>query len=336
MKELNEAKAVVPEPPQPKIKLKMTPGQETPAAGAKKITIHVGGSRGSAAASPAPQTGQSSDSGQTDAVVDRSRGVQGPGENTTNASFQPDNKGRASGSPSAMGATPAQRSAAVVPRPDGDAPNAMQGPNGIPAPGQNPQQGLNASQLQNGHAAAAPIPGPLVHDKKYRAPGRGRTLCGNLIIGNMGDSNTVPPGLADALLPSVLVRTHPSIAIDRRFRLEIPAHPKEAQQNISVHIPAIHSRLQLIPRLAPLEQQGRPYRLYVSINGQTVGRATPLPVPEDPLPVNAMVFDLGLQYFTNIIMITVIAALPKGQKLPNGADCEVERMTINAHLLRGY
>lgn len=143
-------------------------------------------------------------------------------------------------------------------------------------------------------------------------------------------------GISDALLPSLLIRTHPSIPMDRRFRLEIPAHPKEAQQNISVHLAGNHSRLQIIPRLAPFEQQGRQYRLFVSVNGQTVGRSTPLPIPDDPLPVNAMVFDAGLQLGTNIIAVTVVAALPKGQKLPNGADSELESMSINVHLMRVY
>lgn len=135
-------------------------------------------------------------------------------------------------------------------------------------------------------------------------------------------------------MPSVLLRTHPTVAVDRRFRLEFPAHAREAQQNFSLHIPGGHSRLQLIPRLAPFEQQGRGYRMWVSVNGQTLSRATPLPIPDDPLPVNALVFDLQLQYTTNIIIITIIAALPKGQKLSNGADVEVERMVINAQLLR--
>lgn len=103
-----------------------------------------------------------------------------------------------------------------------------------------------------------------------------------------------------------------------------------------MHIPGQHSRLQLIPRLAAFEQQGRAYRLFVNINGQMVGRATPLPVPDDPLPANAIVFDLLLQPMTNIITVTVIAALPKGQRLPNGADCEVEKLVLNAQLMRVY
>ncbi|KAL2257528.1 hypothetical protein VTK26DRAFT_9516 [Humicola hyalothermophila] len=317
-KELNAAKAVVQEPPQPKIKLKMTPGAETPVAGAKKITIHVGGSRGSAAASPVPQVGQLSDSGGQ-APVDGNRNLPPPGANTTTGSFQVDKTKAMSGhtmspSPSLGAAMPnvgAQQAPASYARANGNLPAATNAPNGVPAPGQNLQQFPAAQQGPNGHAAAQPK--SLVHDSKYRAPGR---------------------GLSDALMPSVLLRTHPAVATDRRFRLELPAHPTEAQQNLALHVPGSHSRLQLIPRLAPLEQQGRGYRLWVTLNGQTLGRATPLPIPDDPLPVNALVFDLPLQYTTNIIAITIVASLPRGQKLCNGADVEVERMIINAQLLR--
>jgi hypothetical protein len=63
-----------------------------------------------------------------------------------------------------------------------------------------------------------------------------------------------------------------------------------------------------------------------------IGRATPLPIPDDPLPQHAIVFDVGLQTGTNLIQVSLIAALARGQKLPNGTDCELEKITINAHL----
>lgn len=103
-----------------------------------------------------------------------------------------------------------------------------------------------------------------------------------------------------------------------------------------MHIPGTQSRLQLIPRLAPFEQQGRQYRIFVQVNGQMVGRTTPLPVPDDPLPPNALVFDLGLQYGVNTVQVTVIASLPKGQRLPNGAEAEVEKLVLYLQLMRVY
>ncbi|KAK4202506.1 hypothetical protein QBC40DRAFT_276485 [Triangularia verruculosa] len=299
--ELNAAKAVVQEPPQqPKIKLKVGSGQETPVLGAKKITIHVGGSKGSVTGSPAPPN---------------NRRESGPlpqqGPITTAASFQLDKSMSlsAAGSPSPSVVAPGPPN--TVPRPNGHVPGPMAMMNGQHNyPG--PYQGL-----QNGHPppAPAPAPPPPLWDNLYRAAGR---------------------GIADSLLPSVLVRTHPTVPQDRRFRMEIPADSKLAQQSVTFHLPASHSRLQLIPRLASFEQQGRQYKLMVQINGQMVGRATPIPVPDDPLPPNAMVFDLGLTLGTNIIVVTVVASLPKGQKLENGASAEVERLTMNVHLTRIY
>ncbi|KAK0667707.1 hypothetical protein QBC41DRAFT_323289 [Cercophora samala] len=303
--ELNAAKAVVPEPPQqPKIKLKVGSGQDTPVLGAKKITIHVGGSKGSATGSPAPPTNRSSESGPV------------PPQNsfTTAASFQLDKSmslPSAAGSPSPSILAPGPPS--MAPRPNGHVPNPMNMMNGQHSyPG--PHYGL-----QNGHPppapAPAPAPPPPLWDNLFRAPGR---------------------SIADSLLPSVLVRTHPTVPGDRRFRMEIPADPKLAQNSVTFHLPASHSRLQLIPRLAFFEQQGRQYKLMVQINGQMVGRATPIPVPDDPLPLNAMVFDLGLTLGTNMIVVTVVASLPKGQKLENGASAEVEKLTMNVHLTRVY
>lgn len=340
---------MVQEPPQPKIRLKMTPGQETPVIGPKKITIHVGGSRGSTTASPAPQTNQSADSGRPDGVLDGNRNTPLPAAITTGASFEVDNSRAlpgvvASPRPGAVSPMPGvavQQPPAAFAIPNGNMPGVANAPNGMSTAGPNLQQPLPAHQLQNGypHPAPAPAPAPLIHDHKYRAPGRGRSMMeafGRLALTNMCATLTLPPGYADALLPSVLIRTHPSVVMDHRFRLEIPAHPKEAQQNLTLHIPGHHSRLQIVPRLAPFEQQGRAYRLFVTVNGQMVGRTAPLPVADDPLPPNAMVFDASLQYATNIIAITAVASLPKGQKLPNGADCEVEKLTLNVQLLRVY
>jgi hypothetical protein len=181
--ELNQAKAAVQEPPQPKIKLKMTPGQETPVLGSKKITIHVGGSRGSTAASPAPQTGRSNDSSRPDINMDANRNVPPALANTTAASFQADNTrvppgAEASPFPAVGVAPPAvglqQQPAATFPLSNGNIPGPVPVSNGMTGPGEpfRPPQG---QQLQNGppHPAPAPAPAPPIYDFKYRAPYRG-------------------------------------------------------------------------------------------------------------------------------------------------------------------
>jgi hypothetical protein len=179
-KELSEAKSVIQEPPQPKIRLKMTPGQETPVIGPKKITIHVGGSRSSTAASPAPQVGQSSDLGRPDGAVDGNRSIP-PLANTTSASFQVDHARIVPGvipspRPSVVGPMPgvgAQQSPVVFPRANGNVPSVMNTPNGMVGTPQNLQQPPPIHQLQNGHPAPAPLAAPPIYDYKYRAPGRG-------------------------------------------------------------------------------------------------------------------------------------------------------------------
>jgi len=338
-KELNEAKAVVQEPPQPKIKIKVPPGQETPTIGPKKITIHVGGSRGSTAASPAPPTGLSSDSNRTDALVNGNRSIPppaaAPGPGVHPAQLDKSNSLSASASPAVKTAkveANGQVSPVSFPRINGNGPNVLGVPNGNLAQTSSFQQAPTAAApLLNGHAVVAPPPPPRVYNEKRRAPGRGRSLHQTCDDGTC--ANTQHLGVADALIQSILVRTHPQIPLDRRFRLELPADPKLAHQNVTVHVAHNHHRLQLIPRLQPLEQQQRQYRLWVTCNNQPVGRATPLPIPDDPLPANAIVFDLALHPgTTNLIAVTMVAALPKGQKLPNGAEVEIEKVTLNIHV----
>ncbi len=175
---------MIQEPPQPKIRLKMTPGQETPVMGSKKITIHVGGSRGStAAASPAPQVGQSSDLGRSSGATDGTRNVHLPLATTTAASFQVDHaagtlpRAAPSPRPSTVGPMPgvgAQQTPGALPRPNGNVPGAVIGPNGMTPATPNFQPPPPNHQLQNGHPAPAPLVAPPIYDYKYRAPGRGR------------------------------------------------------------------------------------------------------------------------------------------------------------------
>lgn len=124
--------------------------------------------------------------------------------------------------------------------------------------------------------------------------------------------------------------------MDKRFIFELPAHPKLAQQSVTIMVPSNQDRLQIIPILPPLEQQQRQYRLFVMLNGNPLGRSAPIPIPSDDLQLtaNTLVFDASLRPGINWIEVHVIAALPKDQRLPNGADCELEKILLVTHLLR--
>ncbi|KAK2068253.1 hypothetical protein P8C59_002902 [Phyllachora maydis] len=333
--ELEKAKAVVQEPPQPKIKLKVPPETQQVPMG-KKITIHVGGSRGSTAISPvlgASQSGEGSPVDGTTMAASRDP----PGARASSvasaamgpvAPFPPQANG-ASPSPSVAGVkqeTLNRPSPAVLPRPVGvldsvaktltpayTASALLPPPPPQPQPQPQPPQPVLAPVHNGYHPVIHAPPPPPMYDSKFRAPGR---------------------GIADALITNITLRTHPSIRLDKRFKIQVPAHPKLAHQTITILVPGEHRCLQIIPKIAPLEQQKRQFRQFVIVNGVTLHRAPPLPIPEDPLPLDAIVYDGTLQHGVNMIQIHMIAALPRGQQLPNGAECELEKVTILAHLLR--
>ena len=134
----------------------------------------------------------------------------------------------------------------------------------------------------------------------------------------------------------MIIRGHPTIHTDARFSYEIPADATLAQRTLVVTVPSNQYKLQIIPKLPPLEQQQRQYRLFVVVNGSSLGRSAPIPLPGDTVPLNpnSLVFDASLLPGLNYIELHIIAALPKGQTLSNGADCELEKLILVTHLLR--
>ena len=153
--ELAQAKAVVAEPPQPKIKIKKAAA--TPVSN-KKITIHVANTRGSSAESPAPKSvvaaaagAASSRSAATPAAVDKA--LDKTRRLSHGVSPSPSAAG-AAGATSAAGATGAKResssraSPALSQRPNGAASSAVAA-NGSPAP----------TAATNGTPAAAAVAG---------------------------------------------------------------------------------------------------------------------------------------------------------------------------------
>lgn len=147
-------------------------------------------------------------------------------------------------------------------------------------------------------------------------------------------------GLSDALITNLCIRTHPNMGkLDgERFTINIPADPVYAQHSTTVHVPNQQYKLQVILRIAPLEQQNRAYRLFVVCNNQVQVRTPPFPIVDggEDLAVkdNPLVFDANLSLGMNEIQVHIVAALPKGQKLPGGEECEVEVFRVVAQLLR--
>ncbi len=185
------------EPPQPKIKIKVAPGQEIPPP-PKKITIHVANTRGTSAESPAPQTAASvsSDGAPNGTLAKLQFGGQ---HSTPPVNLAQLDKARslsvaASPSPSAAGMKreeAARPSPAVFPRPITavtavsipaiptmpavpPVPAAFSPAIGVPVPIYNGNH-YPSAPLQNGHHPAAATTGAAI-GYKYRLPGRGKFI----------------------------------------------------------------------------------------------------------------------------------------------------------------
>ncbi len=90
---------------------------------------------------------------------------------------------------------------------------------------------------------------------------------------------------------------------------------------------------QIMVTLSPsIAEQGRPFKLFVISNGNTLGPA--IPVPNDPIAPGAKLYEANLHAGVNTLQIQMVAALPKGQKLPNGSEIELEKITLLANLTK--
>ncbi|KAH0444215.1 bromodomain containing protein [Colletotrichum camelliae] len=312
--EMKQAKAVVSEPSQPKIKLKVQqPAAEQPTT-SKKITIHVGG-KSDSADSPAPPIPQSAGSQASEQIAPN--GATRQAANPIMPAAVDRIRSTSAASPSPSVANTIKREDAMRPSPAGT-PGHASTPSAFPPPGQ--PAGLSSATFQpigapqqQSQPNGVQQPSKPLWDQRLRAPGK---------------------GIADALISSLKVQTHPMINLDRRFEVTVKPLEKVSQQSVTVHMPANQLRIQIIPTLpAFLEKEGRQYRLWVIINRHTL---TPVHgVPGQVLSTGERVFEAQLQAgIVNTIEVHVVAALPKGQKLPSGEDFEVEQMTVLANVVR--
>lgn len=146
-------------------------------------------------------------------------------------------------------------------------------------------------------------------------------------------------------MTNLTIRTHPALnSGDRRFEIQLPPHPKLTQRSVTLNIPPGQWRQQLFVSLNPaVQRQQRPFKMFVISNGATLG-----PSPSPPSPPTqqapgspptsaddtAKLYDVNLHPGVNVIQVQIIAGLAKDQKLPNGAEAELEKVTIFANLMK--
>jgi len=167
--QIQMAKAAVPDPPQPKIKIKGAPVVEATPPTSKRITIHV--ARGSSAESPAPATGGSASSdGAPNGISTRGNTLSGQVAASAVQTIQLDKARSVSaaspGPAVSMKREDSRSTPTVPPRPNGTSVSTTHVP--VPVPTSNaafvPQPG--AVPLTNGHTTS-------LGDSIRRLPGRG-------------------------------------------------------------------------------------------------------------------------------------------------------------------
>lgn len=140
-------------------------------------------------------------------------------------------------------------------------------------------------------------------------------------------------GVKDALITNLSIRTPLDNGPERRFMFNVPPHPKLLQPSYTIGLGPTQWKLHVVPRMCTtLEEQQRAYKLFVMVNGQPLGRG--IPNPRDPIQHGELLYDAQLHAGTNTIVVQMIAALPKGQTLPNGSDAVLEKITIFANVMR--
>ncbi|KAK2048264.1 Bromodomain-containing protein [Colletotrichum somersetense] len=315
--ELKKAKAAVQEPAQPKIKLKVQqPASDQPAT-SKKITIHVGG-KSDSGESPAPPVSHSAGSYVGDQTP-TSNGATRQGGLPAIPAGMDRLRSVSVASPSPSMVNNIKREDAARPSPAGT-PGHTGTPSAFPPPAGGQVAALSSATFQPiGVAQPQPQTNGIQHqpkplwDQARRAPGK---------------------GAADALITSLKIQTHPMVNVERRFEMTLLPLEKDAQQSVTVHMPPGQLRVQIVLVVPSfLEKEGRQWKLFVLVNRQIAHQAHP--VPGQVLPFGARIFEAQLQAgAVNNIEVSVAAALPKGQKLPSGADFEVEQMTVLAHVAK--
>ncbi|KAI8628863.1 Bromodomain-containing protein [Xylariaceae sp. FL1651] len=318
---LKEAKANVMEPPQPKIKLKLPHAVENPVH-PKKITIHVGG-KNSATGSPAPATGQSGDGEATRNGTPVNRNPFSGGSSTgTSVNLSQLEKAR---SMSASAGPPSPSTVGVAKTEDVVQTAPITRPQATPTtfqhfvPAVMHPQGLlpngNAVQYQQASLPPPPPPPPkrsaadILEAQQYRPH---------------------PIRETEALMPSLVITTHPSLQVENKLLMTFPASATEYQQEIVINAPSSHFRLQIKPQVAPfLEAQQREWKLNVMHDAT---RLYPSSVSFDKR--GEPIFDATLRYGINRLEVTVVAALPRGEKAPSGLNMEMERFVVHFNLLR--
>jgi hypothetical protein len=131
--------------------------------------------------------------------------------------------------------------------------------------------------------------------------------------------------LADALIPKIMIATHPNLNLSKPLKLAITPHPILTQQSRTMTLPSSHYFLQISPSISKGLSFGRPYKMFVTVNNI---RLTQRDTQQDGF-LRTHVYETSLAQGVNRIEIEVVASKDQAKE---GLD--VEKVTVFANLLK--
>ncbi|KFY16711.1 hypothetical protein V492_01147 [Pseudogymnoascus sp. VKM F-4246] len=314
-KRLAAAKKVVQEPPQQKLKLKVSAPETGP-----KIMLRMG-AKGSPAESPreTPPSATPVANGATPGGLARPASAVGHIDRGRSISVN---------SPTLSVAAPVKSEDRPSPAMQPSSLSQMGSTQGLQATQMNgvnmaPPTGLGPAVTANGHHLNGAAPGYGMQPSPYQPPPVPTF-----------DSKWRLPGkdASDSMITNLHLSTHPGLHLTRHFHMDLPPSPTMTQQSITINLPHTHYYLQIKPTIADSLME-RQHKLFVTSGTQ---RLVAMPqVPGQPVDHRNPLFEARLLPGVNRIEVELIAALSKGaSKAANGQEVELEKVTIFANLLR--
>ncbi|KAK4565269.1 hypothetical protein LTR86_003886 [Recurvomyces mirabilis] len=135
-----------------------------------------------------------------------------------------------------------------------------------------------------------------------------------------------------ALLPTVTLSTHPQLPLPQPYTLAIPPHPTLSHQSTTITLPNTHYYLQISPTISKQLSMGRPYKLFVTLNGLRLNQRDT--VFHSDSGRRTHVYDGTLMQGVNRVEVEVAAQKASSAEEGKKEGLDVEKVTVFANLMR--
>ena len=163
-------------------------------------------------------------------------------------------------------------------------------------------------------------------DSRWRQPGKGKF---SFPEASLTDLLTYVDA-SDALISNLTIATHPMLKLDRHFHLDIPPSPTATQQSVTITLPATHYFLQITPTVAS-NVLNRQSRIFVTVNNQ---RLMSTQLRAESQDARRSLYDARLIPGINRVEVEIIAGPARGApKIGQGLDIELEKVTVFVNLV---